>query len=627
MKAFVTGLVLGAVALAAALVVPRFLPGRPAADTRDALGRAELAKRQLLAYDAELPLLGQRTDAEQMASADFERLAQQRAEALADLNKKFNTMVRNAQAMDRRLAMPTGKLRALATSPSGLEAAISEFKRILRENEKLLTEAARNARQASTAARDTTGVGEVLGTVKLAEADRYLSVARLVRSRMADHLRVLYDLALRWSEARNQRDYYVARDMADNRELLQDDLAQMQAAAEEARSKAAQLEAGIAKLERELETITREIRQLRDERLALREAGFELGNDRAYQEYSVRYAALNNKLAELQSREMLLRNGGIVGGKLAGDDLLEAPIEGGEQVVGIEELKRRLNTARVRAGRFEQAVLSIQRELAALEEAEQELAQYRQTYAQRMTQYAEAAAAVSKQIDELEQQAFEAEQKALKAANEAAGAFAQARRAVERFKRQAQELQRQADPQRQNERLKRIAADKGAVELALSGEADARLMAGRILTEQVVGQRHELETLTAAAALMEGFEPQTDELAGNLASAREEAVKLLQQAGEIYQRLVQQGGTRAWAPQSALALVSHLLWQVDPQNADQHRSNLIARLGQAIENRTQWPYLQKEVELYGLLTGGSAPAPAQQPEQPAEQEPPNGAGD
>ncbi|GAG52636.1 unnamed protein product, partial [marine sediment metagenome] len=160
----------------------------------------------------------------------------------------------------------------------------------------------------------------------------------------------------------------------------------------------------------------------------------------------------------------------------------------------------------------------------------------------------------------------------------------------------------------------RISGDKFAGEAADSAEAQAKTLVGRILTERALGSGEYLDTLVRANQLMPGAEFDPSALQENFTQARDEAVSILNEAREGYERLAQKQSNTSWVHQASLATVYHLLWLIDEFNADQHRSNLLDQLGQTIENRQQSPHLQQQVALHVLLTGAAEPS---RPEQPS----------
>ncbi|MBU0616085.1 MAG: hypothetical protein KKI02_00040, partial [Planctomycetes bacterium] len=292
-------------------------------------------------------------------------------------------------------------------------------------------------------------------------------------------------------------------------------------------------------------------------------------------------------------------------------------IEGGTTVAGLNELKRNLSLAEDKLTRYTRARKALEDQKTLVTTMGDEARTWESQYTARLDTLATEAEQIRGTMEELAQQAFEKEEAALRAARDAATAFGSAKAAVTRWTGDAGALQREKDPQRLNERLKRIAGDKLAGEAAESAEAQANTLVGRILTERALGLGEYLDTLARANQLMPSTEFDTATLQENFTAARDEAVSVLNEAREGYERLAQTQSNTSWVHQASLATVYHLLWLIDEFNAAQHRSNLLDQLGRVIENRQQWPHLRQQVALHLLLTGGvEAPGP----EQPSSEE-------
>ncbi len=618
MKGFVIGLVLGAVILAAGFLVPRYLPGKPDPQSLDALKAAELAKRELHAYDAGLPVAALHAPVSELEKADFDQLAERSADALTALSSEFSRDVRQAQSLDRKNKMPAGKLRALPGGAAGLRSGVKGFARLLRENEQLLADAAKNARAAGSKGRGVVGVNEVSGIVGLARAARYAEVARHIRTQIEQRLGQCFAVALNWAACRGDRDHYAGLDVSKTRADLEADLEEITKLAEQAGKQRDALARQIADAQDELKTVRADIQKTRAARLALEESGFEAGNDASFNAYRTQYLDLSKRLVALQDREMLLTYGGIEGGTFAGDDYLHSPIEGGQPVLGLEELARRHERARVSAERYAAARTELEQQIGQIDRFATQTQMRAKDYAGQLKELAAQGGQIIGQLDALARQAVEAEDKALAAAREAATAFAAAKMAADRWKSDARSVQSKYDAQRQNERLKRIAADERLAAFAAAGEAQAKTLAGRILTERALRLRAELTTFQQVAELMPPLAPDAAARQQAYQVAVDSAVKSLNEAREVYQRLAQKGGATAWVYQASLALVSHILWQVDIANAPRHRSELIAQLGETLKGRMQWPHLHKEAELFTVLTGGAAPTAPAEDQKPAE---------
>ena len=127
MKPIAIGIVLAIVILALGFLVPAILPPTVSPTTVNALKEAELARRQLHAYDASLPLVGARADVEQLKEADFDLLVERSQEEFDTLKSEFNKRVSQAKSADRENNVPESGLRAASMGPAGVRSSVSGF--------------------------------------------------------------------------------------------------------------------------------------------------------------------------------------------------------------------------------------------------------------------------------------------------------------------------------------------------------------------------------------------------------------------------------------------------------------------------------------------------------------------
>jgi len=623
LKPFVIGLVLAGVVLAAGFLVPALLPASVSASTLQALRQAELARRQLHVYNASIPLAASQADLEQLKEADFEALVERWQDRFAALAEEFGRRVTQVKRSDQRRGMPESDVRPVAANPAAVRSSVGQFEQALRGNQKLLSEAAANARAATQADREAIGVWHIAGTVKLVEAEGLLAEGRQLRARLADEETRALAKAAEWAAARAERDRHAGMDVAAIRSGLDADLEEIQAALEAARAAVAELTTKVAETEAALAAVRKGLDAARAERLTLEETGFTVGSDESFATYRERYARVAQRLRELQDQEQLLAHGGNQGGVVADDDLLEGAIEGGETVIGLDELQRRLAIAREKLARYERAQQAIEdkRRLVTA------LGSEAQAQAAGSTARLQALGAQLEQMRQnmaaLAQQAFEKEDGALKAAREAAAAFKSAGGAVNKWISDAATLQREKDEQRANERLKQIVGDGFARPFAANAEAQAKTLAGRILTERAVALGAYLDTLRRIRNLVPEATFDAAPLEQQLTTARDEAVNVLGEARDAYEKLASVQSNTSWVHQSALATVYHLLWQVDTFSPEQHRSNLVETLRKVVQDRRAATYLRDQVALLDELgeAGPAQPAP-EAPVEPSTGAPP-----
>ena len=618
MKPLVIGVVLAIAILALGFLVPAILPATVSSTTVQALQEAELARRQLHAYDASLPLAAARANVAELKEADFGRLVERSQEEFDTLGSEFSQLVNRVKSADRQNRMPESPVRALVPNPSNVQSRVSELERSVRDNEQLLTGAARSSRSATQTDRDALGVGQVAGMVKLAEAGRLLAEARELRARLTAEQARLLAVATGGAEAQSERDRHAGLNVAEIRGVLDGHLDTITAALAESQAEVDRLSAEVAEREQTLAGLRGQLEETRTQRLTLEEMGFTVGDDASFEAYRAEYLRLSNTLRELEEREQLLAFGGIEGGRMAGDDLLKGTIEGGVTVVGLNELKRNLALVEDKLTRYTRARQALEDQKNLVTTMGGEARTWEAQYAARLETEATEVQQIRANMDELARQAFEQETAALAAAGNAATAFKSAKSAADRWTGEATSLQREKDLQRRNERLKLIAGDNFAAEAAASADAQAKTLVGRIYTERALGLADYLDTLARANELMPGSEFDPVKLQEQFTEARDEAVSILNEAREAYERLAQKQSSTSWVHQASLATVYHLLWLIDEFNAAQHRSNLLDQLGKVVEDRQQSPHLQQQVALYALVTGGTA---APQSDQPESEEP------
>jgi chromosome segregation ATPase len=621
LKPLYIGFLLAIVMLAAGFLLPVLLPRSTTPTTVQALQEAELARRQLHSYDAMLPLAGMSADVTELKEADFERLLERARTQFDALTSEFNKQVSQAKSADRGNRMPETDLRAASMTPSGVRSSVGGLETSLSQNQRLLSEAAKNTRAALQTDRNALGVGQVGGAVKLVEAQQLLDEARQLRAQLTSEQSRLLAVAARGAEVRGERDRRVGLAVVEIQNILDGDLEEIEAALDDAQAEVDRLSAEVAEREQALAAVRSQLEEARRQRLDLEEAGFAVGDDASFEAYRTEYLRLSEMLRQHEARGQLLAYGGVEGGRVVGDDLMTGEIEGGETIVGLNELKRNLTLAEDKLTRYTQARQALEDRKGLVTTMGAEARAWESQYTTRLDALVAEVQQIRAAMEGLAQQAFEKEESARAAARDAAAAFGSAKAAASRWTGDASALQRERDPQRLNERLKRIASDKLAGEAAESGEAQAKMLEGRILTERALGLGDYLDALARANELLPTGELDLTALQESFTQARDQAISTLSDARAGYERLAQSQSNTSWVHQASLATVYHLLWLIDEFNAAQHRSNLLDQLGRVIENRRQSPYLQQQVALHALLTAGVEAPQRKQPTSSATVEP------
>ena len=617
MKPLITGVVLAIVFLAIMFVVPAFMPRATDSTTIEAEKKAELARRQLHSYDATLPLTAEQSDLEQLKAADLGQMAEKAAEEYAAVQSDFNRTIQGAKKLDQRSGLTTSDLRPMSIGTG----AVSTFEKAVRDNDKLLKDAVQNARQATQEDRDrkALSVGQIAGTTKLVEANRVLGEARLQRTTLTTELDRSLNLAVRWAELQALNEHYAGLDLSDVEKSLADDLTEVGAQIEETGNELRDLESSLASTKQTLEGIQAELQQKQTQLADLERNGFDTSDTAAFEAYRAQYEKLSNEMSVLQLREQTLTHGGIEGGTVIGDDLLSGEIQGGTTVVGVDELDRKAAILKVKLERLEKArqALESQHTLTAglTSESKNQQTSCGEKLQATKAEFDRARA----QAEETAKLAFEKEDAALQATRDAASGFKTAKSAADQWKTQARSTQQNYDAPKMNERLKKIINDEYAVSAATSGEAQAKALEGRILTERALGLREQLNVAERIKALMPDAELDIATMQEGFTQAHDTAIETLNAARKMYELLADKSSPTQWVPKSSLATIYHLLWEIDTTNADQHRSNLMDLLGRVVLGKLQFPYIQQQVQLYTAL-GGSITTP-QQPEATPTDEP------
>jgi hypothetical protein len=453
-------------------------------------------------------------------------------------------------------------------------------------------------------------MAELVRAATLAAEARELRLS--VHAAQADVL----DTAIEWRRLKAEADGYADFDVKDILGKLGADRDEVAAAARDAESDVAKIEPLIREREQQLAAVRKALADGRNELLALEREGFRLGDDAAFQAYRQRYSEISARLAAAQEEEQRLALGGVRGAAFEEDETELGAASGGQVEPGLAELKRELDVARARSQRLNAALASLDAKTGAVE-------QVGESSRQSATRYEPQLAALRTALDEkraalqkLETQAAEKESDALKAAQSAAAAFSGAERAVQSWISAAREAQSKSDPQRANERLKKIVADTAATRMAQAARAEARVAAGWVYYDRCAALLWSKVLLERLAALLPGGVADTTTIDADIAAAREEGVKALHEARDLYDKLAAGGGVTSWVPQAALASVHYLLSKIDPAQAETARDLAAQTIAKAVDKREKSPYLEWYVRLRDHL---GAPKGAPSGEQPSDE--------
>lgn len=625
------GIALGLVILAASIFAPalRSSASRQAVLAQD---QATLALRQLARYNPDLPRLNALAAPEAMKQADAAALESAVAAAKESLERTagdYSQAVRRAHAAADLNGLPAPDLPKFSADVAGVQRAIADFARAVQENDALLAKAAQDAAAAVTTDANALGVTQTAGMIDYVRAANLSGAAEALRARQAAALARLLEVGVQWKVTQGALDEYRGLDTAQSLQQLgtdQEELGGLRRAADEA---VTALTAQVTERRAALTQVEKNLRDTQQALQTLEEQGFRAGHDddpQGFPGYRTQYLGLHAQLRELQQREQELRKGVLHGAELDGDDWAGSPLSGGEALVGLEELERRLATAQERARRLENADASLDAQAGYLTEVGQRAQAEAARFQERLTELEAAQQALTEEIPKLAAAAFNKEEEALQAARRASDAFAKSQRAADAWLNAARTTQRERDPNRKNERLALVLRDVYLEHVGRSAEAAARLLAGRIYAQRALATQSLIEDMRRFTDLFTAqrftFDP--SEFQAQLDAARTTGIETVDKAAELYNTIAEKLSSQptAWVPLGALAATYHLRAQLGPDEA----ATYLARAGEvaqkAVEKRERFPYAATLVRFRDHLAAGgvvgSAPTAPTAPGEPTE---------
>jgi len=546
---YVVGVVLAVLILAAGVLAPQLRSNDAKVATR-AIAEAMAAREKLSRVDLTLPRLRRHLDEERLKEGPAEVRT-----VAADL---FKTMQDHAALLDTAI-------RAAAAGV-GLDAA-------------------------------ALGVAQVHGLGQYLQATVLYAEAVALRTQQVRAAARLVALAEEWAQARGFLAHYRGLDVAPILARLTTDLEELSALRAQARDQLAALTERTRAAEEALAAAEQALAAARAELLQVEEQGFRAGDDASFEAYRQRYLALTARLSELQQREQELRYGGLRGATFVGDDLAAAEIAGGETVVGVEELQRKLATAAERARRLEGAHLSLEDRMQTVTEMGRQAESEAERYQKRVNELAAEQKTAAEAVIALAKQAEELESRALQSAEAAARAFRQSHTAVEAFIRAARTARSERDPQGRNARLRAITQAPYLAQHAQSAEAAAHMLAARIQAQRVDACRQIMADMRLVAEINSEFAQAFDPapLKTIVETARPAGLDALEKARTIYEHLSADPAATAWVSQAALAAAYHLTARLDAANAAVHLSRTADLIQKAVDKRELSPYVQELV--------------------------------
>ena len=618
--------------LLAALLAPYLRAGNRKVAEK-AQEKAQLALRELARVDLALPRVDKLADTGALKPA-LDSAVQAAATEPAKVSSGFQGIGPDLQRISAdyaarlRAAIEFAKQRGLrpradqpiAGNLVGAQGALSELQKTVLQNNALLTAAITDAQAAvaegASASLNPVGVAHVLGMAQYVRAQGLLAESEELRRRQADAQARLILVGGEWKLAQGYLDHYRGLDVVPILARLRNDLKELSGLREEANAAVAKLTEQTEKAKSELKEVGGQLQAARRELLALEEKGFVRGQDDSFNAYRTRYLEITRRLQELQQREQEVTYGGLRGAEVSGDDLTTAEMKGGETVVGLEELNRRLATAQEKAKRLDSANVSLDEHIKYVTASGAQAEVEAKRYQQRLAELNGRLETIVEEIKTAATAAFTTEGAALLAALASQKAFSESQSAMDEFLRQRSDAQREADPDRKNELLAALLRDPYLKQVGSSSEAAARVLEGRIHAQRVESCGRLIDDMRLFGELKPlkpseegGFKAEPFRTA--LETARGAGIDTLTKAVAIYERLSGGGAPNtAWVPLAALAAAHHLMARIDEAQAGLHAGKAADYIRQAVENREQSPYLEPYVLFRDHMGGGTTSKPA-----------------
>ncbi len=501
----------------------------------------------------------------------------------------------------------------LKEGPAEVRSVAADLFKTMQDHEALLGTAIREAAAAVGIDATALGVAQVQGMAQYVQATALYTDAVAVRTQQVRAAARLLGLADDWLRARGFLDHYRGLDVAPVLARLKADVEELAALRTQAQDDLAALTARTRAAEQQLAEAERALADARAELLQVEEQGFRAGDDASFEAYRQRYLALTARLSELQQAEQELRYGGLRGATFTGDDLATAELAGGETVVGVEELQRKLATAEERARRLEGAHLSLEDRMKTVTEMGRQAQAEAERYQKRVDELAAEQKTAAEAVIALAKQAEELAGRALQSAEAAARSYRQSHTAVEAFIRAARTAKSERDPEGRNARLKAITQAPYLAQYAQSAEAAALVLAARIQAQRVDACQQIMADMRLLAEMNSAFARAFDPapLMTIVETARPAGLDALEKARGIYEKLSTDPAATAWVSQAALAAAYHLTARLDPANASTHLSKTAELIQKAVDKRELSPYVQPLVPFrdhIGLTATPAKPA-------------------
>lgn len=617
------GVVLGAVLFAGLFGVPRAF--RANVDRNEAERAAAQAVREL--QNTNFALLALAPSAEALRDADLDALLANpelwqesdpndptvRIDARERIVAQAAELAGRVRTLDRKLEdrgiTPSTPPELRLDSSGGLRSAITALDTAIKRNREVWQGAAASAKRAEQAMNNVAVAAYARGAVELADAGLRLAEAQAARSDMELALGDLLQAAQDLCSAQIEADQLKVFDVAPVLSGLQADLEETAKAQKAADELVAQLQAQHQQAGSELAAVREKLRQRQAERMALEEKSFTPGDQASFDEYRRQYQALStggqDSLVELQRREQLLSSGGFPDAHIEDDNFESGAVTGGEPLVGVETLARRLEGAREVAARWELGRKAIEEQIARVKQRNDGIQQDLARYAARVRELREALDKRRERAAAAYQAAFDKEGAAITAAQAAAQAFARVGTAVGAWKSAARELRSQSDSSNKNDRLAMILRDSAAENIGPSAEAEALMTAGRAFALRVAGITTYLTAMERVRELAPDFSFDAAATQTELTTAQTTATTELERAVSTLTRLADANAPTSWIHQALLAYMYHILGHINPDKEQLYFAQAAQRIAQAVRGKERSPYLAEHVVFLEHLGAGA----------------------
>lgn len=600
-SAFLGLIILAAVAVVSVLA-PRFFPTQ-ATKNASAAADAELARRQLHNYSPQLPHLAGLVSEEQLKQADLQALVEKYQQTFADAQQAMREAQAAAQARDRKAGVSGNTYDVPNATGSGVKSAVDGFSRLVQLNEALFRDALSLAKNTAQGNREVVGVSHVLGIAEYTRAVNAQLRADALLARLDRQYSDVLSAASDWVVTHALADRYAAEsNVSAVVDSLRSDIADVTAQHAEASAKVEELAAVIAEREKQLQEVRSALSASREKLSRIEQQGFTPGDDASFASYRDGYLAEIAVARDLQEREQMLADGARSGAILDKEFLIEGELVGGEEFIGLSEFQRRLEIAAQRVARLAVSKESLVARAAYVEQSGSGAAKLNQEIAAQAAKFRSELDTRLNALNELVTAHAAAGDEAASAADAAARAFRDSQAAVDATIGEARRTQQELDPNRQNERLKRMLDDQFLPQVAASAEAAARLLAARVHLQRF----HSAERYAAYVAQLDqvGVKIAIDreKHAETISATRDAAAKALDEAAAGFEKVSRGPAAVAWIPQSSLSIAYYLRAQVDPAQAATHRARALEELSKVLEKREQAAVLSAQVRLRDHIT-------------------------